>query len=235
MSYSCLTSDTVSYNIDNRNVTQCHVVKLEVKTLPKQTFFNLPDDKRNKLIEAAEREFIRAPLFEASIANIIKMSGISRGSFYQYFEDKDDLYFYLLEEKLKKTKIYFFGLLEKHHGDLIDALMEMYDYFLTSLSDEEEKKFLRNAMLYTAYRVESSFTSMLDTYLDQQEFKKVTDLISRERLNISDDTELLHIFKIVSALAFNILIEKTVKGLTDDEAMKSFELSMNLIKQGIYK
>lgn len=225
----------MSYRINDKDIPRCHVVKLEVKTLPKQTFFNLPEDKRNKLIESAEREFTRVPLFEASIANIIKMSGISRGSFYQYFEDKDDLYFYLLEKKLKKTKIYFIGLLEKHQGDLIEALMEMYDYFLTSLSDEEEKNFLRNAMLYTTYRVESSFTSMLDICLDQEEIKRVTDLINRECLNINNDTELLHIFKIVSALAFNILIEKTVKGLTDDEAMKSFELSMNLIKQGIYK
>lgn len=203
--------------------------------MPKQTFFNLQQDKRKKLIESAEIEFTRVPLFEASIANIIKMAGISRGSFYQYFEDKDDLYFYLLEAKLNKVKKTFVGFLEKHHGDLIEALIEMYFYFLTTLSDEEEKNFLRNALLYTSYKVESSFSSMFDTYLDNQEFIKITGLINRQCLNISSDKELLHIFKILSALAFNNLIEKTVKGLTDAEAMESFKLSVNLIKQGIYK
>jgi AcrR family transcriptional regulator len=203
--------------------------------VPKQTFFNLQQDKRKKLIESAEIEFTRVPLFEASIANIIKMAGISRGSFYQYFEDKDDLYFYLLENKLNKAKQHFIGFLEKHQGDLIEALMEMYFYFLTTLSDEEEKNFLRNALIYTSYKVESSFTSMFDTYLDKQEFLKITELINKQCLNISNDKELLHIFKIISALAFNNLIEKTVKGLTDAEAMESFKLSVNLIKQGIYK
>jgi AcrR family transcriptional regulator len=216
-------------------MTRCHIAELEVKKVPKQTFFNLQQDKRKKLIESAEIEFTRVPLFEASIANIIKMAGISRGSFYQYFEDKDDLYFYLLEAKLNKVKITFIGFLEKHQGDLIEALMEMYFYFLTTLSDEEEKNFLRNALLYTSYKVESSFTSMFDTYLDNQEFMKITGLINRQCLNISGDKELLHIFKILSALAFNNLIEKTVKGLTDAEAMESFKLSVNLIKQGIYK
>lgn len=203
--------------------------------MPKQTFFNLPEDKRNKLIESAEIEFTRVPLFQASIANIIKMAGISRGSFYQYFEDKDDLYSYLLEGKLKKAKLYFISLLEKHQGDLIEALMEMYYYLLITLSDEQEKNFLKNAMLYTTYWVESSFTSVLETYLENQEFKNVGGLINRQCLNISEDHELLHIFKIVLALAFHNLIEKTVNGLSDDEAMESFKLRMNLIKQGIYK
>nr|WP_239094362.1 TetR/AcrR family transcriptional regulator [Bacillus sp. B15-48] len=195
----------------------------------------MSEKKREKLLEAAEVEFSRVPLFEASIANIIKMAGVSRGSFYQYFEDKDDLYFYLLENKLKMIKGNFIDLLEKHQGDLIEALMEMHDYFLITLSVEEEKWFLKNALLYTTNRVESSFTSVLDPYLDGQVFKKVKGSINRQCLNISDDKELLHIFKIVSALAFNNLIEKSVKGLTDEEAIESFKLSMKLIKQGIYK
>lgn len=203
--------------------------------MPKQTFFNLSEDKRNKLIEAAEIEFTRVPLFEASIANIIKMAGIPRGSFYQYFEDKDDLYFYILEKKLNQTKFHFIDLLEKHKGDIIESLMEMYFYLLTTLSDEEEKNFLRNAMLYTSYRVESSLTDMFDTYLDNQELQKISSLINRNHLNISGEKELLHIFKIISALAFNNLIEKTVKGQTDDEAMESFKLCIDLVKKGIYR
>lgn len=203
--------------------------------MPKQTFFNLPEQKRQKLIESAETEFTRVPLFEASIANIVKSAGISRGSFYQYFQDKDDLYFFLLEDKLKIAKIYFSGLLEKHQGDLIEALIELQNYFLHALSDEEEKQFLKNALLYTTHRVESSFTSIWDTYLEKEEFKKVGELINRSYLDITAEKELLHIFKIVSALAFNNLIEKTVKGLSDEEAMESFKLSMSLLKHGIYK
>ncbi|MBT2680497.1 TetR family transcriptional regulator [Bacillus sp. ISL-35] len=202
--------------------------------MPKQTFFNLPEQKMKTLLKAAEIEFTRVPFFEASIANIVKTASISRGSFYQYFEDKDDLYFYLLEDKLKMAKIYFSALLEKHQGDLIEALIELQNYFLHALSDEEEKQFLKNALLYTTHRVESSFTSIWDTYLEKEEFKKVGKLIDRNFLNIHAEKELLQIFKIVSALAFNNLIEKTVKGLSDEEAIESFKLSMNLLKHGIY-
>jgi AcrR family transcriptional regulator len=57
--------------------------------MPKPTFFNLSTDKKENLIQAARREFSRAPLHEALISNIVKSAEISRGSFYQYFDDKE--------------------------------------------------------------------------------------------------------------------------------------------------
>ena len=44
--------------------------------MPKQTFFNLPEDKQTKLIEAGFQEFSNASLREAKIANIINSAQI---------------------------------------------------------------------------------------------------------------------------------------------------------------
>ncbi|MGG0720194.1 TetR family transcriptional regulator [Robertmurraya massiliosenegalensis] len=203
--------------------------------MPKQTFFNLSEHKIRTLIEAAEKEFTRVPLFEASIANIIKMAGIPRGSFYQYFEDKEDLYFYLLDEKLKESKNLFLTLLTKHNGDPIRTMEELYHHFLLILPDEEERSFLKNALLYTTNKVENSFTNMIDATHGNKHIKEFIELIDKEQLNIKDENDLLHIFKIIMAIAFHNFIEKIVKGLTDDEAMKNFKICMNLIKHGIYK
>ncbi|MFK4998922.1 TetR/AcrR family transcriptional regulator [Bacillus sp. N9] len=38
------------------------------------------------------------------MANIVKEAGIPRGSFYQYFEDKEDAFFYLLNELTQENK-----------------------------------------------------------------------------------------------------------------------------------
>ena len=53
---------------------------------------NLPAEKQEKLLEAATREFSHRPFNEASINQIIKEAGIPRGSFYMYFQDKEDLF-----------------------------------------------------------------------------------------------------------------------------------------------
>lgn len=203
--------------------------------MPKQTFFNLSENKRKTLIEAAEREFARVPPFEASIANIIKTAGIPRGSFYQYFEDKEDLFSYLLDEKLKERKVYFISVLKKRNGDIVSALMETYYNFLVQLPDEEERNFLKNAMLYTSNRIENSFNEMFDAEQDNQYFHDIKELIDTDNLNIKDEKELILIIQIISAVAFHNFIEKSIKKLSDDEAMECFTNKMNLIKQGIYR
>jgi TetR/AcrR family transcriptional regulator len=65
--------------------------------LPKPTFFNLPEDKRNALIELAIDAFAEKDYNQVSISRWVALAGIAKGSFYQYFEDKQDLYFYLLD------------------------------------------------------------------------------------------------------------------------------------------
>lgn len=65
--------------------------------MPKSTFFNLDQNKKDRIIEAAIDEFAANSFHKASITNIIKNAEIASGSFYQYFEGKEDLYRYLLD------------------------------------------------------------------------------------------------------------------------------------------
>jgi AcrR family transcriptional regulator len=73
--------------------------------VPKETFYNLPDKKRQLIVGSAISEFAAFGYDKASITRIVNKCGIAKGSFYQYFEDKKDLYFYLVtkvsEEKVR--------------------------------------------------------------------------------------------------------------------------------------
>ncbi|MCA9943683.1 MAG: TetR/AcrR family transcriptional regulator [Anaerolineales bacterium] len=64
--------------------------------MPKETFFNLPEAKRQRIIDLALAEFAEKDYDTASISRIVSQAGIAKGSFYQYFENKEDLYTYLL-------------------------------------------------------------------------------------------------------------------------------------------
>ena len=65
--------------------------------MPKQTFHNLPDAKRAAFLEAAIAEFATRDYESASISQIVATLGIAKGSVYQYFDDKRDLYLYLID------------------------------------------------------------------------------------------------------------------------------------------
>lgn len=96
--------------------------------MPSSTFMNLPAEKQEKLLEAATREFSRKPFNEASINQIIKDAGIPRGSFYMYFQDKEELFRYLLQGYMDQVLMVMEELLLQRQGDIFAALLELYDY-----------------------------------------------------------------------------------------------------------
>lgn len=77
--------------------------------MPKQTFFNLPEEKRQVVTNAAIDEFADYGFEAASINRIVASGGISKGSFYQYFEDKRDVFMYLLTVLEREKMEYFKG------------------------------------------------------------------------------------------------------------------------------
>jgi AcrR family transcriptional regulator len=65
--------------------------------MPTATFENLPAAKRQTIIDIAIEEFGAHPYNVASLSRIVERSGIAKGSIYQYFEDKQDFFLYLLQ------------------------------------------------------------------------------------------------------------------------------------------
>ena len=79
---------------------------MEVNIIPKKTFYNLDVEKKQRITDAALNEFALRSYEEANISNIIKEAKIPRGSFYQYFENKLDLYKYIFNY-IKDKKMEF--------------------------------------------------------------------------------------------------------------------------------
>jgi len=95
--------------------------------LPKQTFFNLPEDKKERILDSAIDEFAKNYYHKASITRIVNNAGIAKGSFYQYFEDKKDLFKYLIEKIGEKKIQYLFPIMENIDKlDFFEVVREMY-------------------------------------------------------------------------------------------------------------
>jgi len=64
--------------------------------MPTETYHHLSEEKRLQIERAAIAEFSAKPLQSASINAIVSESGIAKGSFYQYFENIEDLHRHIL-------------------------------------------------------------------------------------------------------------------------------------------
>lgn len=116
--------------------------------MPSKTFLNLPEEKRQKLLKAATDEFSNTSFFDVSINKIINNANISRGSFYMYFEGKEELFEYILDsyssnliEIVKKELI-------NSNGDFRESFINLYDELLIRISKIKYKIFFRNVFLF---------------------------------------------------------------------------------------
>ncbi len=72
--------------------------------LPKDTFSKLPPDKRSKIEATLVREFAAKGYQKASLNTVVSALGIAKGSLYQYFDNKEAIFFYIFDQFTRKVK-----------------------------------------------------------------------------------------------------------------------------------
>ena len=119
--------------------------------MPTKTFFNLPEEKRKKLLDAIHEEFSRVPFGAVSINQIVRLAGIPRGSFYQYFEDKQDMLQYLLADYRETLGSHALASLKKNNGDLFQMFLDIFDFTYAFVTEEKNNAFFK--MVFSDIRV----------------------------------------------------------------------------------
>jgi AcrR family transcriptional regulator len=194
----------------------------------KQTFLNLSIEKQNKVLESARKEFSRASLKDASVANIIKSAGIPRGSFYQYFEDLEDIFYYILEVHSKEIKQRLTSNLVHYKGDVIKSFADLYQYILDKINDNEF--YFKNIFLNMDYKVEKMFLPNLEDNLNE-----IIQLIDIKMLNIDSRLQLIYIIEIIESLLMRNLTQSFQRNVSREKNVEIFIKELLLIKEGIYK
>jgi len=95
--------------------------------LPKETYFNLPEEKRQNILKVIIDEFAEHDYKTASISKVCEQAGIAKGSFYQYFDNKKDMYRYLLSY-IGESKMAYFTKYQSQvdMADTFDFLRMLY-------------------------------------------------------------------------------------------------------------
>ena len=89
------------------------------------SFERLDPEKKLRIIEGAMHEFAEYGYSEASTNRIVKRVGIAKGSLFNYFNSKDDLYLYVAEFTLKQVIPLIKRKMETMPGDIIERLKLM--------------------------------------------------------------------------------------------------------------
>ena len=214
--------------------------------MPTQTFFNLSEQKREKLIGIALDEFSTLDYNSASISRIVREVGIAKGSFYQYFADKKDLYIYLLnlvsEAKLTLVQQTPSPKTEMDFYEYLSWLFEMSIHF-----DKTHPKLSR--LSYRAFYGNSSFQDREIDEIKQGYSKFIRQIVIQgiEKGDINSVLDLdLVVFVVDTVInAFNnylphklgttadVLAEKGSSPLDSELAKETFDRLITIMKFGL--
>jgi AcrR family transcriptional regulator len=193
--------------------------------LPKSTFFNLSEEKKKKIFDAAVQEFSKQRFSDASINQIVKNAGIPRGSFYQYFADKEDIYLYVGEEMAKdineirgnqeafNSNASFFEIIMQRAKDTFKVGKIRPEYCkIGALTETDNSEFILQLLRASA-----------EKHIKIIERDKQRGLIKPEI-----DSEL--VIKITHTFVFN---EYLYSGFDETRYLKKVEGAIQIIKEGI--
>lgn len=193
--------------------------------MPLQAFLSLPSDKRSAIEKAAFFAFSKLPYEKVSIFQIAKAAGISRASVYCYFEDKEDLYFYLVDGFMSKfckvncsnnTSIFTFAeqVFEQCAGYKDTPMQSFFEQLLENMKPSVQNT-LKNSIKFKSSKPSTWFS-----------FEE-TNLKTKEDIKIFE-------FMVMNSLTFHLMrYYKTSR--TKEHCKRQFIKSLEILKHGVLK
>lgn len=188
--------------------------------MPTILFQHLAEEKKEKIIKASMKEFSSCPYENASINAIIKDADISRGSFYQYFNGKEDLYLYILDRGLNAAYVIFSPIIEDKTKTPNERIMCIFD---KAISYGERANLFTKMMMNMKYSHHKSIIGKIKEFLDK-------DAKQLKSLTPDENKAFFELFVTSFGFAcFSVIVEKN----SYEEAKKILELKLKIIEGGM--
>lgn len=195
--------------------------------MPKEIFYRLPDEKRERIMAAAEREFLENSFEAASINRIIKEAAIPRGSFYQYFEDKKDIFLYIVSTHKNEAFGFVESFIKDSDGDVFSFMRKAIDFMISAECSEKVEGMKR---IFSQPWVFDMIVS--DTMKGKQEEANTPKgimfkYIDKNQLNVENDDELIALINIFASISLGLFFKIFIMG-------KNMEIDKEKIRKNIY-
>jgi len=92
----------------------------------KKTFERIPEEKREKIIQACIEEFGEQGYEKSSTDRIIRKAGISKGGLYEYISSKRELFLYIVEYSYRALYDYLRKRIREEQIDLPEDILERF-------------------------------------------------------------------------------------------------------------
>lgn len=202
--------------------------------MPTSTFFNLPEEKREKVVRAIKNEFSRVPFEKVSINKIVQSAGIPRGSFYQYFADRDDMLAFMLLDYQRQMVKTAKTSLRASNGDIFIALANILDATMQFARKEKGNNFSKN--LFADIKVDSTFFfNIQKDGCEKNVLDELRPLIDLSPLDLRDEDDFTNMLGVLLTVCRDATAEVFLDISDCEKATRKYRRKLELLKRGFAK
>lgn len=149
-------------------------------------FLNLSNEKQDKIINAALKEFGENSFEKASTNNIVKYAEISKGTLFNYFNSKQELYDYLIDFSFSSITEVVLNDVDLNNPDLFERIkqigiskikyMSRYPYMLNFTKKYYERNTLEEIKELAEKYAPNIYTRVYSENIDFTLFKEGTNI-----------------------------------------------------------
>ena len=152
------------------------------------------EEKKTRILEVAIRLFARLGLPNTKMMAIAEAAGIGKGTIFEYFKSKEDLFFAAFNAYVKgieariarrlrrivdpveKLRAYFTAWLDLCESELIEFADIMLDFWAEGLRSHKDRVEFDLSSMYQRYRAQ--IIQILDEGIQQKKFKPVDTIVT---------------------------------------------------------
>ena len=197
-----------------------------------EAFYNLKEKKKLSLYNAISVCLRKKSYDELSVNEIVEEADISRGSFYNYFNNKNDAILSMVEYKIKHHMDLLLTAIKESNYKLFDGVRKYYYDIESVLYDEINLSVMKNVKFYVELCFESVKTDKFRKYIADVA-KWLVDNTYEGKKYLSSLKNMISVFEMTIVLVLDTVFAKVnnaVKLAGDNEM---FEYKLSIIEKGI--
>lgn len=197
--------------------------------MPKSTFLNLPNDKKQRLIEVLLENFSARHISQVKVADIVEGMAMSRGAFYKYFEDLEDAYTYTIQYYSIQIHRDILKYISQNKQDFFQGI----ENYLAWCSELEQKSSYWQAIRLLTRSDDFTNHQRNKPSAESGRLKEWFKLLKTNGFHITSEEEAISFLYFVMDLVINSLTDYIANDWTTDELLQDYRYKVNWLQRGL--
>lgn len=197
--------------------------------MPKSTFLNLPNEKKQRLIEILLENFSARHISQVKVADIVEDMAMSRGAFYKYFEDLEDAYTYTIQYYSIQIHRDILKYISQNKQDFFQGI----ENYLAWCSELEQKSSYWQAIRFLTRSDDFTNHQRTKPSAESGRLKEWFKLLKANGFHITSEEEAISFLYFVMDLVITSLTDYIANDWTTDELLQDYRYKVKWLQRGL--